>query len=257
MFSLDGKVAIVTGGGRGQGAEEAARFHQLGARVVLADVLDDDGAELASKLGDGAVYRHLDISDEEQWSGCIAGLMADWGRLDVLVNNAAVWSTAPIEEQTVDGFDRLVSVNLRGTFLGIRAAIAPMRSSGGGSIINVSSLAGLRGIPGHAAYGATKWGIRGLTQVAAIELGPAGIRVNTILPGIIDTPMIASSARAAGLAVDHLPLQRIGQPADVAGLASFLASDESSFITGAEITVDGGSAASLHRPTPSPVGGDA
>ncbi len=176
--------------------------------------------------------------------------MTTWGRLDVLVNNAGILASSPIEEQSIEGFDRLIAVNLRGTFLGIQAAIAPMRKSGGGSIVNIASIAGARGVPGLAAYSASKWGIRGLTQAAAVELGPAGIRVNTILPGIIDTPMIASAAGAAALAVDHLPLRRIGQPDDVAGLVAFLASDASSFISGAEISVDGGSLASLHRPPP-------
>jgi 3alpha(or 20beta)-hydroxysteroid dehydrogenase len=249
-LSLDGKVAVITGGARGQGAEEAMRFNELGARVVLADVLDEDGEALASKLGERAAYRHLDISDPEQWAALMAWVVAEWGRLDVLVNNAAIWATAPIEEQPIDGFDRIISVNLRGTFLGVQAAIAPMRASGGGSIVNIASVAGVRGIPGHAAYGASKWGVRGIGQVAAVELGPDGIRVNTIMPGIIDTPMISSAAGAAAMSVEHLPLRRIGQPNDVAGLVVFLASDASSFITGAEITVDGGSTSSLHRSAP-------
>lgn len=246
---LTGKVAIITGAARGQGAAEARLFHQRGARVLLGDVLDDGGKALAGELGDRAEYRRIDIADAASWQAAIDWVVTEWGRLDVLVNNAAIWRTAPIEELDIAEFDQVISVNLRGTLLGMKAAIAPMRAAGGGSIVNIASTAGVRGIHSHGAYGASKWGLRGLSQVAAVELGPSGIRVNTVLPGPIDTAMIADRETVAARAADHMPLRRIGQPEEVAELVAFLASDAASFITGAEVTIDGGSIAGLSRPT--------
>jgi 3alpha(or 20beta)-hydroxysteroid dehydrogenase len=171
----------------------------------------------------------------------MASVMDAHGRLDVLVNNAAVHRFRSIEEETVENFDRLIGINVRGTFLGIKAAIAPMRASGGGSIVNIGSIAGIRGVPLHASYGASKWAIRGLTKTAATELGPSGIRVNVVLPGIIDSPMAwGGGPMPEGATFGHLPLGRVGEVDDVAHVVAFLASSASAYITGAEITVDGG-----------------
>lgn len=245
---LSGKVAIITGAARGQGAAEARLFHERGATVLLADVLDDDGEALAKELGERAEYRRLDVSDPASWQSAVDWAVNEWERLDILVNNAAIWATAPIEELDIAQFDRIISVNLRGTLLGMQSVVAPMRASGGGSIVNIASTAGIRGYAGHGAYGASKWGVRGLGQVAAVELGPSGIRVNTVLPGPIDTPMIVDSAAAVARAADHLPLGRIGRPDEVAELVAFLASDAASFISGAEITADGASTSGAPRP---------
>ena len=171
----------------------------------------------------------------------MASIMDAHGRLDVLVNNAAVHRFRSIEEETVEDFDRVIRINLRGTFLGIKAAIAPMRASGGGSIVNIGSIAGIRGFPLHASYGASKWAIRGLTKTAATELGPSGIRINVVLPGIIDSPMAWGGGQMPESATfGHLPLGRVGEVDDVAHVVAFLASSASAYITGAEITVDGG-----------------
>lgn len=237
MERLTGKVAIVTGAARGQGAEEARRIVEEGGRVVLTDVLVDELRATADALGDAATHVVHDVGDERAWTGVVEHAVERHGGVDVLVNNAAIHHVVPIEDETLDAFQRLLAVNLTGTFLGVRAVIEPMRRRRGGSIVNISSLAGLTGIWGHGAYSASKWGVRGLTKVAATELGPLGIRVNSIHPGPIDTAMLPPGGEKT--AVD-VPLQRIGTPADVADLVVFLASDESSYVTGAEITIDGG-----------------
>ncbi|MER7003684.1 glucose 1-dehydrogenase [Dactylosporangium sp. NPDC000555] len=236
---LAGKVAIVTGAAMGMGAEAARRFVAEGARVVLADIDYAAAKELAGHLGDGAVAVAHDVSDEESWAGVVRTAQESCGGIDILVNNAGIWRTAPIVEQPVEEFDRIIAVNLRGVFLGMRSVAEPMRSRGGGSIINTSSTAGLVGLANMAAYGASKWGVRGITKVAAIELGPWGIRVNSIHPGGVATPMTAGLSFDADR--DHaLPLRRHGTPSDIADLHVFLAGDESSWITGAEISIDGG-----------------
>jgi 3alpha(or 20beta)-hydroxysteroid dehydrogenase len=237
---LAGKVAIVTGAARGQGAAEARRIVEEGGRVVLTDVLVDDGEATAAALGERATFVRHDVADEDAWVAVVAHASSTFGGVDVLVNNAGIHHVRAIEDETLDGLRRLLDVNLIGTFLGIRSVIAPMRERGGGSIVNISSLAGLEGVRGHGAYGATKWGVRGLTKTAAIELGPSGIRVNSIHPGVIDTPMLPPGASAAAA---DIPVQRIGAPTDVAELVVYLASDESSFVNGAEIAIDGGSGA--------------
>jgi 3alpha(or 20beta)-hydroxysteroid dehydrogenase len=243
---LDGKVAVVTGGARGQGAAHAARIVGEGGRVVVTDVLVDEGEALASDLGaDRAVFVSHDVASEDGWTAVVETATRVFGGLDVLVNNAGIHHIRPIEDETLDGLRQLVDVNLVGTFLGIRAVIAPMRARGGGSIVNISSLAGLEGVRGHGAYGATKWAVRGLTKTAALELGPSHIRVNSVHPGVIDTPMLPPGATAVGATI---PLQRIGAATDVADLVVYLASDESSFVTGAEVAIDGGSGAGAFRP---------
>jgi 3alpha(or 20beta)-hydroxysteroid dehydrogenase len=236
---LAGKVVVVTGGSQGQGAAEARLFAKAQADVTIVDISDDKGERLAAEIG--ASYYHFDISRAQSWQDLMAKVMDLHGRLDVLVNNAAVHWRRLIEEETVEEFDRLIGVNLRGTFLGIQAAIAPMRASGGGSIINVSSIAGIRGLPLHGSYGASKWAVRGLTRTAAAELGPSGIRVNVVLPGIIDSPMAWGGGQMPeGASFGHLPLGRVGVVEEVAEVVAFLASNAAAYITGSEITVDGG-----------------
>jgi len=237
---LAGKVAIITGGARGQGEAEARLFAAEGARVMVTDVLDKDAGEVAADIGDAARSMRHDVASEEDWAAVVAATLEAFGRLDVLINNAAVYHVVPIEDEKLADFNRLLAVNLGGPFLGIRACISAMRAVGGGSIVNISSVAGLEGFGGHAAYGSSKWGVRGLTKIAALELGPDRIRVNSIHPGAIDTAMIAGFARPGVDRGAAYPMGRIGQPEDVAALALFLASDDSSYVTGAEVTVDGG-----------------
>ncbi|MER5739682.1 MULTISPECIES: glucose 1-dehydrogenase [unclassified Streptomyces] len=237
---LTGKVALITGAARGMGEAEARLFTALGARVVLTDVRAEEGEATAASLGPAARFVRHDVTDEASWSAAVAAAVDGFGRLDVLVNNAAVYSTSPVEHEDPARLDTLLRVNLAGPFLGIRAAAPALRASGGGSIVNISSQAGLQGIWGHGAYGAAKWGLRGLTKTAALELGPDGIRVNSVHPGAIATAMTAHLGTAAHPAA---PLGRVGEPEEVARLVAFLASDDSSYLSGAELAVDGGASA--------------
>ncbi|MGW0661058.1 glucose 1-dehydrogenase [Streptodolium elevatio] len=241
---LVGKVALVTGAAKGQGAAHARRFVAEGAKVVLADVLDDDGMQVAAELGADAVYTGLDVRDEQQWAAAVDLATERFGKLDVLVNNAGVNHFAAISDTTTADFMRVVEINLLGCFLGIRTAAPAITAAGGGSIINVSSMNGLVGAAHTSAYVATKFAIRGLTKSAAIELGPLGVRVNSMHPGAIDTDMArAGLEMAKGLGMDPmaaLPLRRIGTVDEAASLALFLASDESSYSTGSEFVFDGG-----------------
>ncbi|MFB6853055.1 glucose 1-dehydrogenase [Streptomyces sp. NPDC056341] len=236
--SLDGKVVVITGAGRGQGAAEAALAAAAGARVVVTDVREEEGAEVAESLGGRGLFVRHDVSDPDSWGAVVDAALGAFGRIDALVNNAALWRTAPVERETLENFEQLIRVNLLGPFLGIQAVVPAMREAGGGSVVNVSSTAGLIGIPGHAAYGSTKFGLRGLTRSSALDLAGYGIRVNSVHPGAIDTPMIAGVSAKDW---SHLPLGRMGRPEEVGELVLFLASDASSYITGTEFTVDGGS----------------
>jgi len=239
---LDGKVAIITGAARGQGAAHARLFVAEGAKVLLADVMDDEGAAVADELGPAAAYRHLDVSSQADWEAAIAAASERFGGVDVLVNNAAIHHVQPIEHEDPAVFERFLRINLTGAFLGIQAVIPAMRTRGGGSIVNVSSTAGLKGYYGHGAYAASKWGLRGLTKVAAVELGPDRIRVNSIHPGPIRTDMMPQD-EASMARYRNLPLGRHGEPEEVSELVCFLASEASSFITGTEHVIDGGSTA--------------
>ncbi|MCU1378151.1 MAG: 3-oxoacyl-[acyl-carrier protein] reductase [Acidimicrobiales bacterium] len=239
---LDGKVALITGGARGQGAAEARLFVREGAKVLVTDVLDAEGDALAAELGDVGRYRHHDVTSADDWASAVDEAISTFGSLDVLVNNAGIHHVTRIEEETLENFERTIRVNLYGTFLGIQAVIPPMRAAGGGAIVNISSLAGMKGIPGHGAYGASKWGVRGLTKTAAAELGHDGIRVNSVHPGAIKTAMLPDSPEGDARFA-HLPVGRPGEVEEVASLVLFLASDESSYITGTEHVIDGGSIA--------------
>ena len=251
MGRLDGKVALVTGAARGQGAAEARLFAAEGAKVVVTDVLDEDGALVAKDLGaDRAVFVHHDVTEPEAWTVAVASALDAFGRLDVLVNNAGVFRYTPLATTPVEDFDEIIRINQRSVFLGMQAVIPAMTAAGGGSIVNVSSIAGLRGSPGTAAYSASKWAVRGLTKVAALELASLRIRVNSIHPGIIDTPMLndllftgeAAARQAIGA---RIPMGEVATAEQVARMALFLASDESDHSTGAEFVVDGGLTAAI------------
>jgi 3alpha(or 20beta)-hydroxysteroid dehydrogenase len=249
MGRLDGKVALVTGGSRGMGEETVRAFVAEGARVVIADVLDAEGEALAAELGDAVAFLHTDVSSEADWTEAVARA-EQFGPLNVLVNNAAIVHMAALTDTTLADFQRVVSVNQVGTFLGIRAVVEPMKAAGGGSIINISSIDGLQSKPGLAAYSSTKWAVRGLTRNAAIELGQYGIRVNSVHPGGIFTVM---GGAGSGITEEEMsesvysdfPIPRVGRPEEVARVTLFLATDEASYTTGAEITADGGWAAGM------------
>jgi len=247
MIDLSGKVALISGGARGQGAEEARLFAQLGARVTIGDVLEREGAELAKSIGDAAFFCRLDVTQASDWEAAVASTLDHFGSLDVLVNNAGIAPDgARLDETPEELFMRVVAVNQLGVFLGMKAVFAPLRARGGGSIVNISSTAGMRGVDSAMPYSATKWAVRGMTKTAAIDYGRFGIRVNSVHPGAIDTDMVGwdrlpESARRS--VVGGLPISRIGEPIEVARMVAFLASDASSYSTGGEFLVDGGSLA--------------
>ncbi len=241
MGRLDGKVAIITGAARGQGAAEARAFAAEGAQVVLTDVLVDEGEATAAEIGDGAVFERHDVSREEEWDAVVSSTIERFGRLDALVNNAAIQINSPIASHALADYEKLVSVNQVGVFLGMRAAVRPMTDAGGGSIVNISSGAGIRATKYMIGYAATKYAVTGMTASAALELARYNIRVNSIHPGIIDTEMINTNTPEATAAMVKLtPLRRLGEVEEIAQVALFLASDESSFMTGAHVPVDGG-----------------
>ncbi|MBP6685376.1 MAG: glucose 1-dehydrogenase [Leucobacter sp.] len=244
MITLSGKVALVTGGARGIGEAYVRALHEAGANVMVADVLVAEGAELAAELGERAEFVELDVRDEDQWSAAVNATIARFGSVDVLVNNAGIANAAPIEHFTLEKWNAVISVNLTGVFLGCRAVVPAMKAQGSGSIINISSVEGMRGSPGLHGYTAAKFGVRGMSASLAVELGPSGIRVNSVHPGYITTAM---SARIDPDKLD-IPLGRPGVPEDLAGTIVFLASDASSFTSGAEFVVDGGMIAGIpHR----------
>jgi 3alpha(or 20beta)-hydroxysteroid dehydrogenase len=259
MGRLDGKIAIVTGAARGSGEATARLLVEQGAQVVLADLLDDRGKPVAEELGDAARYLHLDITDETQWQAAVEFTLSEFGGLTTLVNNAAVLSVRPIEHTSVDEYRRVLDVNAVGTFIGVRSVIAPMRERGGGSIINVASISGHHPAAGTAAYAASKFGVRGLTKVAALELGRDGIRVNSVNPAMGNPEMIVETLgieidlealrkRPGGALSGGTHILRRGEMGDVANAVAFLASDESSFFTGADFDLDGGITAGSHLP---------
>ena len=245
MGRLEGKVALITGGARGQGAAEARLFAREGATVVVADVLDEDGEKTASQCG--GTYSHLDVRSEADWQRVVDSIVQQHGRLDILINNAGIFRTGRIVDTTLDQYRQVIEVNQVGVFLGMKAAARPMITQGSGSIVNISSVAGLQGSPGAFAYGASKWAVRGMTKSAAKELGRFGIRVNSIHPGLIDTPMMHElpgiDADGGARMLRRNAIRRPAQAEEVANLALYLASDESSYSTGSEFVVDGGSMA--------------
>jgi 3alpha(or 20beta)-hydroxysteroid dehydrogenase len=250
MGRLDGKVALISGGARGQGATEAQLFAREGAKVVLGDILDVQGRQVEAEVkasGGEATYVHLDVTNEEHWRAAVDTAVRRYGKLDILVNNAGILLRKAIEEMTVEEWDRIMAINLKGVFLGTKYAIPAMRSAGGGSIINISSTAGLVGSPGgSSAYIATKGGVRLFTKATAIQHAKDKIRCNSVHPGPIATEMIRDTLENQELwaqRLRRLPMGRAGTPEDVAYGVLYLASDESSYVTGSELVIDGGTTA--------------
>ena len=242
---LQGKVALISGAARGMGAVEARMLAAEGAAVVVADLLDEAGQAVAAEIaesGGQALYVHLDVTDEAAWQSAVEAATDRFGKLNVLVNNAGIVRTERVLETTERIWDEVMSVNAKGVFLGTKAAIPAMRAAGGGSIVNISSSAGLTGSTQNAAYHASKGAVRIFTKAAAIQYAQYNIRVNSVHPGMIDTDMLAAS-RVGDVLEQRLsvtPLARIGRPEEIAYGVLYLASDESSFVTGSELVIDGG-----------------
>jgi cyclopentanol dehydrogenase len=245
---LDGKVALITGAARGQGAAEAELFCREGARVMLADVLDEDGERHARALreaGSEALYRHLDVTDPADWDAAVGEVEAELGSLDILVNNAGIVRFAGVGESSDDEWAETLAVNQSGVFFGMRAAVATMRKAGAGSIVNVSSVFGVGAVPGYFSYQASKGAVVQMTRAAAVDLAADGIRVNCVLPGLIFTDMTKSEPEEmVEENIRMTPLGRGGEAGEVAAGVLFLASDEASYVTGVSLPIDGGYTAS-------------
>ena len=238
---LDGKVALITGGARGQGAAEAELFAAEGATVVITDVRDPEGEATAAAIPD-CRYLHHDVTDEARWQAVVQDVVDAHGGLDVLINSAGIFVIQSILETTLEDYRRTIDVNQVGTFLGMKTAAVAMRDSGGGSIVNISSIAGMLAAPNSFAYGASKWAVRGMTKAAAHDLGKYNIRVNSIHPGVIDTEMLSVLPiweSRPEVMIKKIPLGRAGEAMDVARLALFLASDDASYISAGEYLIDG------------------
>lgn len=244
MGLLDGKVALVTGAGSGIGAACAKRLAEEGARLIVSDIQEAKASDVAQSIGDSAISVHLDITQEENWRTVTALAMERFGRLDVLINNGAIYDRVSLEDTDARLMERFFRVNQLGPFLGMRAVLEPMKKQGGGSIINMASVGGLNGYPDIFAYGVSKWTVRGMTRYAARDLGKYNIRVNAILPGVIKTPMIAGvDSEIVNSWLATMPLGRLGEPSDIGAVALFLASDLAAYVTGADIVVDAGQVA--------------
>ena len=246
MGRLDGKVAMISGGARGQGATEARRFAQEGAKVVIADILDVEGKQLEAEIaetGGQVTFVHLDVTSEDQWASAVQQAIQSFGKLDILVNNAGILIRKTLVDTTAEEWDRVMDINGKGVFLGTKAVIPAMITAGGGSIVNISSVAGLVGSAQSAAYGATKGAVRLLTKSTAIQHAADGIRCNSVHPGRIVTEMTREGLDEPGANeswMRRIPMQRLGTVDDVANGVLFLASDESAYMTGSELVIDGG-----------------
>jgi len=237
MGRLDGKIALITGGARGQGAVEAERFAAEGASVVITDVRVGEGELTAARLGDAVTFLEHDVTNESDWQAVVASVIEAHGRIDILVNNAGIFKIARIVETSLDDWNQMIAVNQTGVFLGIRECGRVMKEQGSGSIINISSVAGLGGVGIAHAYAASKWAVRGMTKSAALEFARSGVRVNSVHPGIIDTDMMHESGVPDPTA--GIPVGRTGTAGEVANMVLFLASDEASYCNGQEFVVDG------------------
>ena len=241
MTSFSGLTAIVTGAAGAMGEQEARMFAERGANVVLTDVRADEGTAIADDIGKSAVFVPHDVSSESGWNTVIKTALSAFGSVNVLVNNAAISKAIKLIDTDVDTFDLFYRINQLGVYLGMKSVVEPMKAAGGGSIINISSVAGLRGASTLFAYSASKWAVRGMTQSAALELARFKIRVNAVFPGVIDTPMNAPNPPGMNdVLVKTTPLRRMGESHEVAEAVLFLASPEASFATGAELAIDGG-----------------
>ena len=242
MNRFEGRVALVTGGSRGMGAATVRRLHSEGASVVVADILDDDGKALADELGDRVRFIHLDVSSEDQWQDVIAQTEREFGKLDVLVNNAGILKFNALTDIPLEEFRQIIDVNLVGVFLGMKHAIPAMKRAGKGAIVNVSSTEGMAATLFCGAYTASKFGVRGITKAAALEYAADNIRANSVHPGGMDTPMTRAVMDETGrkYVANKVPMKRMGTPEDVAGVIAFLASDDAAYTTGAEVLIDGG-----------------
>jgi 3alpha(or 20beta)-hydroxysteroid dehydrogenase len=240
---LAGKVALISGGAHGMGASHARAMVAQGARVVVGDIDDKAGAKVAAGLGDSARYVHLDVTDRQSWADAVKTTVGTFGTLNVLVNNAGIVNFGPIDSYPAEQWDAILAVNLTGVFNGINAAVEALKDNSPSSIINISSTAGLRGYAGLPGYSASKFGVRGLTKAAALDLGAFGVRVNSVHPGAVVTPMTAK----IDLPQTHVALHRLGECEEISSLVVFLASDESSYCTGAEFVADGGDTAGIAR----------
>ena len=244
---LEGKVAIISGGARGMGAAEAKLFAREGAKVIICDVLEDEGRQTEAEInevGGDAVFVKLDVTSQDEWENAVNTAIERFGKLDILVNNAGIIVQSTIEDMTVELWDKVMDVNAKGVFLGTKTAIPHMKEAGGGSIVNISSISGIVGQDNvNAGYNASKGAVRIFTKAAAVQYAKENIRVNSIHPGPIATPMTAEGRAAperVALTAERTPLGRYGEPEEVANAVLFLASDEASYVTGSEIVVDGG-----------------
>jgi 3alpha(or 20beta)-hydroxysteroid dehydrogenase len=248
---LADKIALVTGGAQGMGEAIVRKFVEHGASVVIGDIKADKGSTLAAELGTAAAFQPLDVRRAEDWEAAVSATTGRFGGLDILVNNAGAGASAPIEEESPEDHRRLIDLNLTSVWLGMRAVGAAMGRQGGGSIVNISSIAGMAGTAGMASYVAAKFGVRGMTQALALEFADRRIRVNSVHPGIIETPMVQAAPPATierlHQAVSWQPIPRLGRPEEVANAVLFFASDESSYCTGTSLLVDGGQLAGPYR----------
>ena len=247
---LEGKVALISGGARGQGAAEAKLFAGEGAKVVFGDILDDLGKQVEAEIheaGGEGLYIHLDVTKEDDWASAVESAVSKYGKLDILVNNAGITIRKNVEDTTEEDWDRIMAINAKGVFLGTKQAILAMRESGGGSIVNISSTAGLVGSPySGASYAATKGAVRLFTKATAIQYAKEGIRCNSVHPGLLETPMtqdMLADAAHREERTQRIPLGRVGTAEDIAYGVLYLASDEASFVTGSELVIDGGATA--------------
>ncbi len=241
---LDGKVALITGSARGQGEAEARRFAAEGAMVAITDLRDVQGEQLAAELGPDTFYQQLDVTREDDWDAAVAATVERFGKLDILVNNAGIGAFGTLEGLDLKTHHEMIDINLHGVYLGMRAAKAALVATGNGAIVNISSIDGIVGVLGMTSYSGSKFAVTGMTRSAAIELGPLGVRVNSIHPGVINSPMVQEAPPETRARLDRLmdmqPIKRMGEPDEIASLALFLASDEASYITGAQFVIDGG-----------------